>query len=107
MNLIQITTTSDDKLELEQIAATLVERGLAACCQIRGPITSIYRWKDKTESSQEWTCSIKTRKQLFSTVTAVIKDAHHYEVPQITAVEICNVSHSYLEWVCSVTNTDE
>ena len=42
---IQISTTTETKEQAQKIAQYLVETRLAACVQITGPITSIYRWK--------------------------------------------------------------
>ena len=100
--LILIMTTSDSRDELEKIATHLVEEKLAACCQISGPINSIYSWQNKTESVTEWVCSIKTDRQLFSGVEKAITDLHHYELPEIIAVEICDASEGYQSWVCRV-----
>ena len=104
MDLILITTTSDDRAELERIASRLVELKLAACCQIGGPITSVYTWEGKTDSSQEYVCSIKTRKRLFEDVANEIKALHHYEIPQIVSVEISNASDSYRDWVIRMSS---
>ena len=97
--LILITTTSDDRDELELIAAKLIEFGHAACCQISGPIDSVYRWEGKVETSSEWVCSIKTLKDRFAAVADEISNMHHYDTPQIVAVEIVDASDSYREWV--------
>ncbi len=59
-NAIQIITTTDSKAAAERIARELVEQRLAACVQIGGPITSVYRWQGKMETAEEWTCTIKT-----------------------------------------------
>ena len=98
-NLILITTTSDDRNELEKIAAHLIAERLAACCQIGSPVTSVYTWEDKTESSNEWVCSIKTVKRLFGLVEKAITEIHHYDEPQIVAVDICEASQGYQQWV--------
>ena len=98
-NLIQVTTTSDDREELEKIAAHLVERKLAACCQVSGPMTSWYSWNDQLQSTQEWTCSIKTLKSRFADVAFAISNLHHYDEPQIVAVDICSTSEGFENWV--------
>ena len=99
-SLILLTTTSDDRTELEKIAAQLVQRKLAACCQIGDqPITSWYRWEGKTESTSEWVCEIKTIKRRFAEVAQAIGELHHYEEPQIVAIEICAASEGYQKWV--------
>ena len=98
-NLIMITTTSDDREELEKIAAILIQQRLAACCQISGPITSVYSWNGKLEKSDEWTCSIKTVKRRYSEVADAIRQNHHYEEPQVIALDICSASEGYRNWV--------
>ena len=96
---IQITTTTETKEQAENIAQHLVETKLAACVQILGPITSIYRWKGKVENAQEWLCLIKTRDNLYAKVEAAIKSVHSYETPEIISVPIIEGSKEYLSWI--------
>jgi periplasmic divalent cation tolerance protein len=96
---IQVFTTTETKEEAWKIAQYLVEQKLVACVQITGPITSIYRWKGKVESAQEWLCLIKTREELFEKVEAAIKKLHSYETPEIVAVPIVKGSKEYLNWL--------
>jgi periplasmic divalent cation tolerance protein len=96
---IQISTTTETKEQAQKIAQYLVEAKLAACVQITGPITSIYRWKGKMENAQEWFCLIKTTDDLYNKVEAAIKDMHTYETPEIIAVPIVKGSKEYLNWI--------
>lgn len=96
---IQVITTAGRKEDAEAIARSLVERRLAACVQILGPITSTYRWEGKIETSREWQCCIKSRGELYDRIEAAIRELHPYEVPEILAVEIAAGSRSYLAWV--------
>jgi|SRR5208283_1301792 len=96
---IQISTTTETKEQAQTIAQHLVEAKLAACVQITGPTTSIYRWKGKVENAQEWLCLIKTRDDLFKKVEAAIKKMHPYETPEIIAVPIVKGSKEYLNWL--------
>jgi len=96
---IQVTTTTETKEQAQKIAQYLVETKLAACVQITGPITSIYRWKGKVENTQEWLCLIKTREELFNKVETAIKKLHSYEIPEIIAVSIFKGSKEYLVWL--------
>jgi periplasmic divalent cation tolerance protein len=96
---IQISTTTETKEQAQTIAQHLVEAKLAACVQITGPITSIYRWKGKVENAEEWLCLIKTRDDLFKKVEAAIKKMHPYETPEIIAVPIVKGSKEYLNWI--------
>ena len=96
---IQLSTTTETKEQAQTIAQHLVDTKLAACVQITGPTTSIYRWKGKVENAQEWLCLIKTRDDLFKKVEAAIKKLHPYETPEIIAMPIVKGSKEYMKWI--------
>ena len=96
---IQVVTTISGKRGAEKIAKSLINKRLAACVQIAGPIKSIYRWKGRIETAKEWVCVIKTRKNLYKKVEAAIKKIHLYEVPEIIAVSIAAANKDYLKWI--------
>ena len=98
-NFIQVITTADDEELARKIASSLVEKRLAGCVQILGPITSVYRWKGRLENAREWQCLVKTRHDLYEKVEAAIKAIHPYEVPEIIALPIQSGSVDYLEWL--------
>ena len=75
---IQVLTTVDHKADAEKMAKILVEKHLAACVQILGPLTSFYRWQGKLDSAQEYLCLIKSRDDLFAELEATIKSIHPY-----------------------------
>lgn len=79
------------------IAATLIERRLAACVQL-GPIESYYRWQGKVEHEHEWLLQIKTTAARTAAAEACIKELHSYELPEITVVAMSG-SPEYLRWV--------
>ena len=96
---IQVITTTENKQDAEKIAGVLVDRKLAGCVQIIGPVKSIYRWKNKVEEAREWQCIIKSRKDLFGEIEKVISSIHPYEVPEIIAMPIVTGSNAYLRWL--------
>ena len=96
---IQISTTCDRREILEQIATKLVADKTAACCQLEGPVTSVYRWEGKTESASEYRLLIKTTIELFPVVEASVAELHSYHQPQITAVPIVAASDGYASWI--------
>jgi periplasmic divalent cation tolerance protein len=96
---IQIQTTTGTKEEAEKIGRGLIEQGLAACFQVVGPITSIFKWQGKIDESQEYLCLIKTRKDLFDEVKTNIETNHSYEIPEVIATEIIDGSDKYLNWM--------
>lgn len=104
-DFLQMVTTTERQEDARRIADLLVERHLAACVQIVGPITSVYRWQGKVESAQEWQCQIKTRQALLDDVSDAIREIHPYEVPEIIAVPIVAGSREYLIWLEEQTGT--
>ena len=109
MNAIQVTTTTETIDEAKRIARALVEGRLAACVQIIGPITSIYRWEGAVEESAEYQCVVKTRADRYHQVEAMIREHHSYDVPEIIAVSVVNGSEPYLYWLnqcCTRENND-
>jgi periplasmic divalent cation tolerance protein len=95
---IQIYTTTD-KDNADLIAADLVDKKLAACVQVAGPIKSIFRFKGKIEEAKEYLCIIKTERRFFSLIEKSIKDIHSYELPEIVAAEIAISSRDYAGWL--------
>ena len=96
---IQVSTTADSRQHAEQTADVLVERRLAACVQIVGPIKSVYHWQGKIERGEEWFCVAKTRRALYDQVEAAIREIHPHDEPEIIATEIVAGSRGYLDWI--------
>jgi periplasmic divalent cation tolerance protein len=96
---LQVTTTIDSEAAAERIAAALVERGLAACVQVLGPIASTYRWQGEVERAREWICVAKTTTARYPEVEAAIRELHAYEEPEIVATAIVAGSSGYLDWI--------
>jgi periplasmic divalent cation tolerance protein len=94
-----IMTTTDKKTAAEEIASALVERRLAACVQVVGPIISTYWWQGKIERAEEWQCQIKSRTDRYTDIEKTIRSLHSYEVPEIVAVPITGGSGDYLQWM--------
>ena len=96
---LQVFTTVDDREKAELIADRLVEKRLAACVQITGPITSVYRWKGKKERSKEWLLIIKSDENHYLLLEEEIRSLHSYEIPEIVASPIVFGNRSYLAWI--------
>ena len=98
-DFIQITTTMPTESAAQTIAHTLVERRLAACAQIIGPVVSTYWWQNKIETTQEWLCVIKSSRNLYEAVEQAILELHSYDTPEILAAPITAGSARYLAWI--------
>ena len=96
---IQIVTTVENEDDARKIAELLVERRLAACVQIVGPVTSYFRWDGKIDTAREYQVIIKSRNDLFSELESVLTDAHPYDVPEILATPILAGGEGYLNWL--------
>jgi periplasmic divalent cation tolerance protein len=96
---VQVLTTAGSEEEACRIAEMLVERRLAACVQVVGPITSRYRWQGAIEEAQEWQCLAKTTLGAYESVEAAIREVHSYDEPEIIATPIVAGSAGYLAWI--------
>jgi periplasmic divalent cation tolerance protein len=96
---LQVTTAAGSEEEAERISAALVERRLAACVQVIGPISSRYRWQGEIEREREWLCLAKTEASRYDEVEAAIRELHSYEEPEIVATPIVAGSPGYLAWL--------
>ncbi len=101
---LQVTTTAGSEAEADRISAALVERRLAACVQIVGPIASRYRWQGAVERSTEWLCVAKTTADRYAELEATIRELHSYDEPEILATPIVAGSTGYLEWLSQATD---
>ena len=99
MSAIIVITTTETQDEAKQIARGLIEERLAACVQIAGPITSIYRWEGAVAEAAEYLCLVKTRADLYDQVEAAIRDRHSYDLPEIIALPVERGSEAYLDWL--------
>lgn len=96
---VQVLTTTGSEEEAARIAEVLVERRLAACVQVIGPITSRYRWQGEIEEEREWQCLAKTTRAAYAAVEAAIREVHSYDEPEIIATPIVAGSAGYLAWI--------
>ncbi|HEC79617.1 MAG TPA: divalent-cation tolerance protein CutA [Firmicutes bacterium] len=96
---IEVRTTINKKVVAVEIARMLVERRLASCVQILGPIESTYWWRDKIDTTEEWLLTIKTKKDVYFELEDAIKNNHPYEVPEIIATKIVDGNSDYLKWI--------
>lgn len=99
---LEVFTTAQKKEDAEAIAKTLVERRLAGCVQLVGPIASTYWWNGAIETAEEWLCVIKSERSVYPQLEETIRKIHTYEIPEITAISIAIGSKDYLRWLGTV-----
>jgi periplasmic divalent cation tolerance protein len=103
---VQITTTTGNRHDAEQVAAELISRRLAGCVQVSGPILSTFHWKGKTETQEEWVCTIKTVAGQIAAIEKLMQEIHPYEVPELIATPIVDGSDTYLAWLAGELGGD-
>ena len=98
-----IYTTIDNVQGARKIANTLVEEQLVACVNIIPKIESIYRWKGKIETDNEFVLIAKTTGKNVKKTIRRIKTLHTYELPDIVVLPIIGGLKEYLEYITNET----
>ena len=102
-DVYQVTLTAPSRDEADRLGRQAVERRLAACAQVSGPITSTYWWEDQVTTAPEWVCVLKTTAAHLEPLMAHLQAAHSYETPEIIATAVEGGSPAYLAWVAETT----
>lgn len=103
IDTVVVYITAPNEEEAAKIARTIVEERLAGCANIVKGIRSIYSWQGKIEDESEVLMVVKTRKELFESLSKKVKELHSYTVPEIIALPIIKGSEDYLKWLEEVT----
>ncbi|MEO6364605.1 MAG: divalent-cation tolerance protein CutA [Luteimonas sp.] len=88
-----------DRDSATRISETLVSERLAACVNLVGGVTSVYRWQDGIERADEVLLLIKTTAVRLEPLRQRIVALHPYELPELIAVEAVGGSPAYLDWI--------
>ena len=97
-DLILILTTMPDSADVDELARTLVDERLAACVNVHGPMTSVYRWKGAVERENERQVVIKTTRDRVHALQTRLHELHPYELPEFLIIE-ADGSDAYAAWV--------
>ena len=93
------TTLPGDWIEpvVGEWTSKIVQLNLAACIH-RSRITSVYKWTNSLESSEEWKIQIKTSKNNIDELVKYITSNHPYETPDVT-FWLSSSTKEYIRWV--------
>ena len=98
-NLIRVgSTTLETRQQALDLGRKLVALDLVACAQVVGPVTSVYRWKGKTDESKEWELRLKYSRKNEDSLSQYIRKKHPYDEPQWVSWE-ADASEGYAKWV--------
>ena len=100
-DLLEVRIAAPDKASGDALARLLVTERLAACCQVLGPMTSVYRWEDEVRTAEEHLLLAKTTARLFAALEERVRAEHPYDVPEVLAVPVGAVSEPYAGWLAA------
>lgn len=89
--------------EARSIARALVESRLAACVNILPNVTSVYRWEDKLEESNEIVLIAKSRADCFEALKRKVLSLHSAKCPCIVALPFTMGHQPFLGWIVKET----
>jgi len=101
---IVIYATFPDRDLAMTIAHALVDQRLAACVNLLGPMTSVYRWEGAVENAEETVGLIKTRSSLAERVVNAVREQHPYSNPALMVFPVEGGSEDFLSWILSETS---
>lgn len=104
MSFVIVLMTTKNETEAVLIAQSLVNKRLAACCNILKGARSIYRWQGKLVDEKETLMVVKTRRTLLRSLSKEVKRLHSYDTPEIIALPIVDGSPAYLDWLAQGTS---
>jgi periplasmic divalent cation tolerance protein len=96
--LMVVFTTVANEEQAEQLAAAAVLANLAACVQAEA-IQSTYRWHGQLERQQEIRLLFETTRAAYPQLEQLILAQPPYELPAIIALEACEASAAFADWV--------
>lgn len=106
MSVIFVYVTASHEEEAVRLGRALVEERLAACINVLGRITSIYRWEKGVTEDSEVALIIKTRAELFDQVAERVRALHSYEVPAILEIPLGRIDTAFHGWLIQETMTE-
>ena len=96
-----VYSTFPDAASARRVAESLIERRLAACVNIHGPMTSLYEWEGKLTTDNEFAAFIKTTRAKAEETVAAVRSLHPYSVPCFLVLPIDGGNEDYIAWARS------
>ena len=97
--MIIVLSTTPNIEEAETLAKKIIAAKLAACLQILPQMKSFYLWENEVQEDAECLLLIKTLEENFAELETFINKNHSYDVPEIVALDVKDVSENYLNWL--------
>ncbi|MGC2854215.1 divalent-cation tolerance protein CutA [Novispirillum sp. DQ9] len=99
MSLCIVYMTAADRDEALRIGRALVDERLAACVNVLGEITSIFRWDGAVQQEGEVAFIAKTSAAMVDALAARVTELHSYDTPCVVALPIAAGAAPFLKWL--------
>ncbi len=103
MQAVLVYVTAATREEALKIARATVAERLAACANIMGEITSVFRWEGAVEEESEVSVLLKTHGDRVEALTERIRSLHSYECPCVVVLPIAAGNPDFLQWIAEET----
>lgn len=85
---VEVRVAVADAGSAKRIAGDLVARELVSSVHVLGPMASIYFWGGAVHQTEEWLLLADTTTSHLPRVTALVRELHTYEIPEIIAIQV-------------------
>ena len=99
MPMEMIYFTAANREDVLRIGRALVEYRLAACVNVLGETTSLYRWDGAVHEGTEVAAIAKTSSEKVSEAIDLVKRMHSYACPCVISWPIPTGNPAFLEWI--------
>ena len=99
MSLVTVYAVFANAGEAQRIGRLMVEEKRAACVNLLGGVSSIYRWQGKIEEAVECAALFKTSSEAADRLIARIAELHSYDVPCVESWPVGHALKRYADWV--------
>lgn len=94
-----VLVTGPDRETLVGLGRTLVEERLAACANVVGNVTSVFRWEGAVEEESEAMALLKTSEPRVDALRRRVLELHPYETPEFVSLRVDAGAADYLGWI--------
>lgn len=98
-NYVQVATATPDRETALGLARSAVTNQLAAGAQVFGPVASVVWHLGELTEGEEWVLTLITRADRQEELTALLREAHPWTNPQLTASAMTALTSEYAEWL--------
>lgn len=97
--IVSVYVTFASTADAARLGRQIIEERLAACINILGEVSSIYRWQGKVEEAVEVAAIFKTTSGCAELLTHRLAELHPYANPAIATWPIDEAPAAYVQWV--------